>query len=131
VLTLTGELRRAETLLQGVLAESARGAGMATHLIMRRAEVFFWQGRFEEAANSLAGAGGGSRMRLWRGLTVGLRGTEPILGPAVPLLRNHCPSGSAERRLAWDADGLRLLKSRGARRPAPREGALATHNAML
>ncbi len=137
ILTAVGELQRAESLLHGVLAEAAaRGVEAGQDVKVRLAEVFFWQGRFEEAANSLNGIEPPRPdARLWRSLArwacegTEYVGTELSAIPLVPGSRLHTCIAVEQQLARGDTDAARgvLESSRAvARRLAPLEEALLT-----
>jgi len=135
-----GELGRAEALLSAVVAEAGvLGQPVPSRLRVRRAQVRFWQGRFEEASRDVSDLDDAcSETCAWRALVAwACAEPAPAAGaPAVPAGRDWPASiftAGLARACAVEAligsghpaDARRVLDAETARAaPSPLEGAL-------
>jgi anaerobic nitric oxide reductase transcription regulator len=80
----TVDLVRAQAMIAGLDAEAAcRGEALPDSMALQRAQVFFWYGRFEEAAAALHGRSGGMRHSIWRGLVGWAQGDRGAMADAL------------------------------------------------
>jgi two-component system response regulator HydG len=78
------ELARAQAMIAGLDAEAAcRGEALPHSIALQRAQVFFWYGRFEEAAAALQRRSRFTRLSTWRGLVGWARGDRGAMTDAL------------------------------------------------
>jgi DNA-binding NtrC family response regulator len=133
VLISLAELSAAERLMTGLAAEAALGAGLPRLLRVRLSEIFFWQGRFEEAASHApAGPGESSDEALVSGLVTWATGGAADLFALAELARQIGRSrlaiacfAEAHLGVGRVEDALALLRS------APQSNGAALEEALL
>jgi len=78
------ELAQAQAMIAGLDVEAAcLGEPKPGGLAVQRAQVFFWHGRFEEAAAALHEGARGMRHSIWRGLVGWARGDRGAMADAL------------------------------------------------
>jgi DNA-binding NtrC family response regulator len=111
VLIATGDLSRAESTCAGLVAEAGvRDQAAPPVILLRQAEIRFWQGRFEEASDLVSRARSPSpEAVVWRGLVSWACGDPSGLDMATAAL-DPAASGAAPRsRLGRACAAERLL----------------------
>jgi DNA-binding NtrC family response regulator len=77
-------LTRAQATIAGIDTEAAcRGEPLPDGIALQRAQVFFWLGRFEEAAAALSGRAHVMRVAIWQGLVGWARGDRGAMADAL------------------------------------------------